>query len=238
MPVTLTAAPTDNGAIDDFEVSVDGGDTWTSLRWRFWAFAQRFDPYVVDTEGETEVLYRAFDTGGNVSDVESVVVKVDSIAPDVSITGVADGDELGSSATVGIGVDSSDETSGVVSEELTLDGEPLEEGDLDLWTLELGEHELVAAAVDEAGNRSEVSVAFTVTTSVGDLASNLERIEADGGIDTPEAARLHAFLAQAERAIERDRADQAAAALERFAAATDDELLARDALALAEQLGG
>jgi hypothetical protein len=153
------------------------------------------------------------------------------------VSGVEDGAELGSSTTLDLGVEVTDATSGVASSDVTLDGEAVEPGALDLWTLDLGEHVLVVAATDQAGHTTESTVTFTVTTSVEDLAAHVDRLRADGALTKPEAARLDAFLGQATRHLAAGRDAQAAAALERFAAATDEEVLVRDAQALVAELG-
>lgn len=164
-------------------------------------------------------------------------MRIDGTDPEVAVTGVADGDEPGSSQTVDLGVEATDATSGVASSGLTLDGEAVEPGELDLWTLDLGEHVLVATATDEAGNSTETTVTFTVTTSVEDLAAHVDRLRADGALTKAEAARLDAFLGQATRHLAAGRDAQAAAALEKFAAATDEEVLVRDAQAIVAELG-
>ncbi|MCK0116725.1 PQQ-dependent sugar dehydrogenase [Isoptericola sp. S6320L] len=233
-PVEVQLEATDDGQIGDGEVSTDGGQTWQSVRHPWFGTLQ---PFTLDEDGVHEVLYRVSDTGGNVSETGSVTVSVDATAPEVAVTGVADGDEPGSSQTVELGTEATDATSGVASSALTLDGETVEAGAIDLWTLDLGEHEVTATATDEAGNTTEVTVSFTVTTSFGDLAAHLERLQEGGELSSSEAARLSAFLGQAERHADAGRDRQAASALQRFVDATDEEVLVRDAEALVAQRG-
>jgi glucose/arabinose dehydrogenase len=233
-PVTLTLDASDDGQVGDGEVSYDGGETWQSVRH---PWTGNLQPVTIDDDGVHEMQYRVTDTGGNVSEVGSVTVRIDTTAPEVTVSGVEDGAELGSSTTLDLGVEVTDATSGVASSDVTLDGEAVEPGALDLWTLDLGEHVLVATATDQAGNTTESTVTFVVTTSVDDLAAHVERLRADGALTKPEAARLDAFLGQATRHLAAGRDAQAAAALERFAAATDEEVLVRDAQALVAELG-
>ncbi|WP_407319673.1 PQQ-dependent sugar dehydrogenase [Isoptericola halotolerans] len=232
-PVELALSATDDGQIGDGEVSYDDGGTWESVR-HPWTGA--LQPVTLDDDGTHEVLYRATDTGGNVSEVGSVTVSIDATAPEVAVTGVEEGDEHGSSATLDLGVEASDATSGVAASGLTLDGEPVEAGELDVAALDLGDHEVVASATDEAGHTTEVVVTFTVTTSVDDLGAHVARLAGAGELSRSESARLSAFLGQAERHAGAGRDQQAVSALQRFVAATD-EVLIRDAEALIDQLG-
>ncbi len=233
-PVTLRLAATDDGQVGDGEVSYDDGETWQSVRH---PWTGELEPVTLDEDGVHEVLYRATDTGGNVSEVGTVTVSIDATAPEVAVVGVEDGDEIGSSQTLEIDVEVTDATSGVASSSLTLDGDPVEAGELALWSLELGEHELVATATDEAGHTTEVTVAFTVTTSFADLAAHVQRLSDEGSLSSPEAARLDSALDRAERHADAGRTAQAVRALERFTDTTDEEVLVRDAEALIAQLG-
>ncbi|WP_062288779.1 PQQ-dependent sugar dehydrogenase [Demequina phytophila] len=234
--VSITVSGTDNGEIDDAEVSVDGGETWTSLRWAFWAFLHRFDPYQLTGDGVHEVLYRTTDTGGNVSEVGSVTVSIDGTAPDAAITGVDDGATLGSTVMLDLGVEAEDVTSGVASTTITLDGEAIEAGTLDVSTLDLGEHNLTASATDTAGNVGQSSVTFTVEATFEDVAAHVARLLDSGDLTAAQTAQIEARLAQAERHLDAGRTAQAVAALTRLAGTVDDALLARDIEAVIDSL--
>jgi glucose/arabinose dehydrogenase/PKD repeat protein len=232
--VRLQVEATDDGQIASVEVSTDGGSTWSSIRNR-WSGA--VNPVTLTDDGVHEVLYRAADNGGNVSEVGSATVRIDATAPEVSVTGVEDGDELGSSATVDLGFSAEDVTSGVASVTATLDGEAVEAGTLALAGLTLGEHTVEVTGTDRAGLVTVVTVTFTVTTSFADLGAHVERLAAEGALSTPEHRQLTAFLAQAQKHADAGRTAQAVAALERFVGATDEDLLVRDAEALISDLG-
>lgn len=73
-PVTVTASGTDDTAVASTELSVDGGD-WVAGAAAGTAFVD------VTGEGTHTVRARATDGAGNVSDVTSTVVKVDTAAP-------------------------------------------------------------------------------------------------------------------------------------------------------------
>ncbi|MFW2513404.1 PQQ-dependent sugar dehydrogenase [Demequina sp. SO4-13] len=235
-PVDVSVAVTDNGGIDDAEISFDGGETWISLRAWYWDFFQALLPYTVEDDGVHEILYRGTDTGGNLSEVGSITVSIDGTAPDVAITGVTDGDTVGSTATIDLGATTEDEVSGIDSTTFTLDGEAVEPGEIDVATLDLGDHSLTATATDVAGNVSEVTVTFMVEATVGDLENHVDRVIADDDTAPNEAAQLSAFLDQATRHLDAGRTSQAIKALERLADASSDELLTRDIAAIIDSL--
>ncbi|WP_080792172.1 metallophosphoesterase [Corynebacterium pacaense] len=87
-------------------------------------------------------------------------VQVDNTGPELTITGVGEGQEL--RGTVEIDATADDSGSGLDSVEALLDGErvdfPLTTGSLDL---EKGEHTLVVRAQDAVGNRTERTITFT-----------------------------------------------------------------------------
>ncbi|WP_084105379.1 PQQ-dependent sugar dehydrogenase [Demequina sp. NBRC 110056] len=232
-PVTLQIQAEDNGAIANGEVSYDGGETWTSVRHPWFGTLQ---PVTVDDEGVTEVQYRATDSGGNVSEVGSITVSIDGTAPEVSLSGVADGDVVGSTATLDVAVEATDAVSGVASTTLTLDGVEIDPGELDVSTLDLGAHELIATATDEAGNSADSVVTFTIEPTADDLGAHVERLLAGDDLPSNEAAQLSAFLDQALRHLDAGRDAQAFKALERLANTSDDELLTRDIAAIIASL--
>lgn len=232
-PVNIQIAASDNGALASVERSLDGGATWTNIRN---ARSGAIAPIALTADGTHTVLYRATDTGGNVSEVRTVTVKIDGAVPELTLTGVEDGVTLGSSGRLEVGVNASDAGSGVASTTVTLDGVALT-GPVDLWTLDLGVHEIVATATDHAGNSTTTTVTFTVTASLADLSAHLDRLRAEGVVSAKEAKQLGNFLAQAQRHADAGRNPQAVKALEHFASVTSVPLLDRDAAALIADLG-
>lgn len=231
-PVTLTLSAQDNGAIGDGQVSYDGGETWESVRHPWFGTLR---PVTLSADGVHEVMYRALDTGGNVSDVGSVTVSIDTTAPELALIGVEDGATVGSTGVLELAVEALDATSGVQSTALTLDDQPIEEGTVDLATLDLGTHTLVATAADVAGHTTSVTITFVIEAGPEDLEAHVERLQATD-LPADEAAHLSAFLAQAQRHLDADRTAQAVTALERLAGATDDPLLTRDVAAVIASL--
>ncbi|MBR7742015.1 PQQ-dependent sugar dehydrogenase [Phycicoccus sp. BSK3Z-2] len=187
--VTVRFTATDDGTVASQQFSTDGGQTWTTV-------SSRNPTTTVSAEGVTTLLYRATDSGGNVSEVGSVTIRIDRTPPVVDVTGVEDGAEVGASQDVEW--TASDATSGVAEVTATLDGEPAE-GPLALWRLDLGEHVLVVTATDEAGHTTSETVTFTVTTSLTELRALVERFADDGAVTTKGERQLVKKLDQADK---------------------------------------
>lgn len=223
-PVSLELSAHDDRQLAAVEYSLDG-ETWTDV---LDAESGTVAEVELEVDGEQLVRYRAVDADGSVAEGE-VQVNIDATAPAISVTGVQNGTEYGSSETLSWAVEAEDATSGVESVVTELDGEAVEAGELDLWNVALGEHEIFVTVTDEAGNVKTTSLTFVVTTSLADLEAHVARLAQEGVLSAKEQATLTAFLAQAERHLAADRTTLAIAALERFAGATDEALLQRDA---------
>ncbi|MBI4509081.1 MAG: discoidin domain-containing protein, partial [Deltaproteobacteria bacterium] len=109
---------------------------------------------VVSAEGRHVLEVSATDCAGATTR-RTVTFTIDSSAPVVAVNGARDGDYLSGPAT--IQVTTSDATE--VTLTVTLDGAPFASG----TTVSTdGEHALVAIAVDQAGNRTERRITFTI----------------------------------------------------------------------------
>ncbi|HSK28231.1 MAG TPA: PQQ-dependent sugar dehydrogenase [Jiangellales bacterium] len=204
--VTVTVNAADNGTVASRQRSVNGGP-WQNAN----------NALTVSAEGETSVLYRATDNGGNVSAEGSVAVKIDRTAPTVSLSGVEDGAEYSVSGTLTPVFSGADAVSGVASVVATLDGEPVVSGEqIGLWTIEPGEHVLSVVVTDVAGLSTTQTVTFVATTSLDDLRSILDRLVDAGGVTTPGATQLRAHLDAAAEHVAAGETRQAVAALGRF----------------------
>ncbi|WP_438285052.1 FIMAH domain-containing protein [Saccharomonospora azurea] len=163
------------------------------------------------------MLYRAVDAAGNVETDKAVTVKIDGTNPTVLVSGVADGFVYGDATDLTITWQARDDTSGIASAAAELDGEAVEESTtVPLHRLDLGEHTLTVGATDEAGNTAEHTVTFTSTTSVADARALVYRFAADDRLNLVQKVLLLVDLARAERALDRDRPQQAARALDSF----------------------
>ncbi|TDD97279.1 carbohydrate-binding protein [Jiangella asiatica] len=220
--VTVTVNATDNGTVASRQRSTDGGVTWVNAN----------NPLTVTAEGTTTVHYRASDNGGNVSAVGSVTVRIDKSPPTASVTGVDDGSSQAASGTLTPSFAGTDAVSGMASATGTLDGEPVESGAaVELWTLTVGQHQVVATATDNAGHQGSATVTFTVTTSLADLASIVDHYAAAGAFSGAGESRLRLHLDTAIRNAAAGREDSAVRALGQFASVAASATFVTDATA-------
>jgi glucose/arabinose dehydrogenase len=75
VPVRFAVQPSDAGALQTVQYSRDGGTTWTNLS------ANQQYAVTFSQDGEYDILYRATDAGGNVSEVGEVSFTIDLDAP-------------------------------------------------------------------------------------------------------------------------------------------------------------
>ncbi|MBB5802829.1 glucose/arabinose dehydrogenase/PKD repeat protein [Saccharothrix ecbatanensis] len=203
--VTVNAVDAGSG-VASTEYRVDGGD------WKPYTA-----PFPVSGDGVHAVEYRATDVRGNVSEPGSVQVKVDATAPTVKLTGLYDGVSYGHSEDKVVSWQGEDAASGVGSVTATLDGAPVTSGaTLSMHTLALGAHTLALTATDKAGNKRELVVSFTVTTSLPDLQALVDRFSAEGRIPSSVARGLDRDLDDARRLLFQGKRAEAVKKLEGF----------------------
>ncbi|MET8161644.1 ThuA domain-containing protein [Sphaerisporangium sp. NPDC005289] len=189
VPVTLTAADQASG-VASIEYSLDGG-AWT--------------PYtaVVDItgEGQHQLQYRSTDKAGNVEDVKAVTVKIDTKAPTVMVTGVANGAQYGDSQDLKVAWQAIDNGSGLKSVTGTLDGQTITSGTVvALYPLSLAEHTLTVTAVNKAGNTTAQTVKFTIATSTAEIGRLIDRFEKEKKLDRKAAEKLQKAIAEVRKA--------------------------------------
>ncbi|HET7721436.1 MAG TPA: hypothetical protein VFK43_15825, partial [Acidimicrobiales bacterium] len=109
----------------------------------------------VDAQGETVVRFRALNTAGEEA-VQTVTVKVDTVAPTLSVRVPVAGARYVTGTQVTVQVDCADATSGVATC-------PQDETALD--TTGAGDRTLTATATDRAGNPASKPVGYTVVAA-------------------------------------------------------------------------
>ncbi|MEW9700964.1 Ig-like domain-containing protein [Paenibacillus sp. SI8] len=154
--VTLSATDDQAGAVTT-QYATNGGSN-----------AVYTAPVVISEEGTNTIQYFSSDAAGNTEAAKSLLVKLDKTAPFVTLTqsghGVAD---VTYAETLKFELVSSDAVSGVAAQTLTLDGNAISSGQiLHASDLGLGAHAVAYSVFDAAGNKSEQSFTFAVTTSV------------------------------------------------------------------------
>ncbi|MFG1703305.1 PQQ-dependent sugar dehydrogenase [Nonomuraea sp. M3C6] len=234
--VTLTVTATDNGTVSSRQYSLDGGTTWANAN----------NPVTLSTEGAKEVRYRATDSGGNVSAVGTLTVKIDKTNPVLSMTGV-EAKPYGDSASVTPVVSATDAVSGVAGVTAKIDGKQVVSGaPFPLWSLSLGEHSLTGTATDNAGKITTQTVTFSTTTSYTDVRALIGRFKQSGFVTGKAAYDLLEQLDQAERHEKKGKPGLAIDALKRFVKIAEQRgnvpnaaaraALVRDAQALIDRL--
>ncbi|PKH44294.1 Alpha-L-rhamnosidase N-terminal domain-containing protein [Nocardioides alpinus] len=139
-PVTATLAATDDRD-DAPAVEVDLGAGWTSYG----------APVVLSDEGEQTLRHRATDASGNVSDEGSTLVRIDSIAPVTTVVARPSGRERRQLELTAV-----DATSGVAVTRFRVDDGAWQDLGADLPEVAgAGDHSVVFASTDEAGNVEE-----------------------------------------------------------------------------------
>ncbi|WP_203884744.1 PQQ-dependent sugar dehydrogenase [Planotetraspora kaengkrachanensis] len=205
--VTLTVSATDNVAVASRQYSLNNGATWSNAS----------NPVTLSAEGVHEVRYRATDTGGNVSPVGSLTVRIDKTAPTLDVSGV-EAKAYGDSASVTPVFSAADATSGVDTVTATIDGGQVVTGrPVALWRLTLGEHSLSVTTKDKAGRTTTKTVAFQVTTSFADVRTLLGDFREAGSVTILGSIVLRAQLDQADKDARKGKTKNAVKALERFA---------------------
>ncbi|HEX6683052.1 MAG TPA: hypothetical protein VF062_09670, partial [Candidatus Limnocylindrales bacterium] len=206
-------------------------------------------PVPVSGDGEHELLYRATDAAGNVETLKSAILKIDGVRPTVIVSGLADGQLYGDSQDVRVTFQAVDPLSGIASTIGTLDGRSYQSGTLQaMFELNLGLHELVVTATDNAGNVTTTSVRFFVSTSLRDMQALLDRFKATGWLSANAHKQLTAKLSAARKAEAAGNDAKAIVQLKAFRALAADAalvpneevraVLVRDADAMIARLGG
>lgn len=154
--VILTLTATDNaaGALAT-QYSLNGGK-----------YAAYTGPVTISSEGTNTIKYYSTDAAGNVEEAQSLQVKLDRTSPIAKLTqsGKPVADVL-ETDTLKFELVSSDAGSGVIAEQLLLDGKVIKNGEsLSAKTLGAGSHTVQYSVVDAAGNRLDNSISFKVVS--------------------------------------------------------------------------
>ncbi|MEV7027408.1 hypothetical protein AB0O00_35425, partial [Kitasatospora sp. NPDC093558] len=136
----------------------------------------------ITTDGVTTVTYTATDNAGNTSAPQTITVKLDTVAPSISIVSPTATTYL-INQTVNASYTCSDATSGVVRcEGPVADGSPID-------TSTVGSHTFTVNAMDAADNASSLGVSYTVAYRIC-LLSHPTRPPRGGNATIPIRVRL------------------------------------------------
>ncbi|NYD57415.1 PKD repeat protein/glucose/arabinose dehydrogenase/type 1 glutamine amidotransferase [Nocardioides marinisabuli] len=219
-PVTVTPSATGGVGELNLEQRV-GSDEW----------APYVEPVVVSEDGSTTVAFRATDEEDTASEVVSTEVRVDQTAPVVRVERLTQGQVLSVAAVRRVRVLTQDETAGVASTVVRLDGQVVDAPvDVDAVALLSGKHRLEVRVVDAAGNRTTEEVVFRVAATYRGGRALLNRLEGEGRISVGLDKLLGNRLDKAQRKDRQGKEAQARKTLVKFVRAArraDDQQATR-----------
>ncbi|MFC0211469.1 OmpL47-type beta-barrel domain-containing protein [Paenibacillus chartarius] len=195
--VTVTVASTDSGSgVAEVQAKVDDGG-WTVYG----------APLAVTAEGEHEVEYFAVDAAGNAEAVQLLRVRIDRTAPTAVLlqSGQAVHDVVYSD-TLQFTLTAEDALSGVAVRKLTVDGAEVQSGQtLPASQLGMGAHTVAYVVEDAAGNKTEMSYSFVVSTSFAAVKAVIAGLDADGHFKNKGVRKsLEAKLEQVESKLQKN----------------------------------
>jgi regulation of enolase protein 1 (concanavalin A-like superfamily) len=175
--VTLSATDAGSG-VARTEYRIGNGE-WTAYT----------APFTITAQGRHVLEVRSVDEAGNVETARSKDVALDSGEPEVAISGIRARTYPSHQAT-DVTWTATDATSGVRSVRAVLDGETVEAGAWQMWTLSAGRHVLTVTATDVAGNTGSHTVVFTVQPTGKSLKKVVATVASEGAIGPKLADKL------------------------------------------------
>ena len=194
LSLTLTFTET-NGTL---EISVDGGATWMPAE----DYVGTEAAQLTGTDGVKTVSVRVTDAAGN-SVVVSKQVRLDRSGPSITESGLTNGGvyDLNQLIKVTFGATDADNVKTLVA---TLDTKALASGTtISTNTLTAGGHQLVITATDALGNKSTLTINFTIRVSTGGLSGAVNDGVSRGLVDYSVSVQLNNALGAAQSAINR-----------------------------------
>ncbi|WP_405452382.1 FIMAH domain-containing protein [Paenibacillus sp. HJGM_3] len=177
-------------------------------------------PIAFQNDGVYSLLYRSADGAGNVEQPKELAVRIDQTNPSYELTAngspLAEGAVFADDRMLTLLLTANDALSGIESQELALDGQPLANGAPVDLAGRLGVHTLKIVITDKAGNVTEASVAFTVATTAEGIASLMDRYIETGALKGPLVPQLRNSLDQALHQLGKGDSEKAAKHMEDF----------------------
>jgi len=152
-PVTIHFSVSEPlSGVDYTEYSTDDGETWT-----------QGDEVTIGDEGVTEILYRSADLAGNVEETRSCEVRIDTVAPTITINAPAEGATYVKDQVIYADYAAVDQGSGIA--EVT---DSLAFG-LTIDTASTGTKTFTVTAIDQVGNTACVTITYEVAYQSGGI---------------------------------------------------------------------
>ncbi|MDQ0914475.1 OmpL47-type beta-barrel domain-containing protein [Paenibacillus sp. V4I5] len=177
-------------------------------------------PISFKNEGVYRLQFRSADAAGNMEQTKELSVQIDKTKPAFVLTAngepLADGAVFSDDRSITLLLNASDPLSGIASQELTLDGKRLDNGaSIDLAG-KLGLHTLKIVIIDQAGNKTDESVRFTIAATPEGLSSLIDRYAKAGELKGPLVNQLRNSLDQALHQLDKGDKDKAVKHMQDF----------------------
>ncbi|PZE19871.1 Ig-like domain-containing protein [Paenibacillus xerothermodurans] len=172
------------------------------------------EPISITNDGVHRLQFRSIDAPGNIEQTKELMVKVDKTKPSFALTAngepLAEGAVFSDDRPIALRLDTSDGLSGIVNEELVLDGQRLDNGASVDLAGKPGPHTLKIVITDQAGNTTNESVRFLISVTPEGVSSLIDRYAAAGELQGPLVNQLRNSLNQARHQLEKGDKDKAA----------------------------
>ncbi|RKN84289.1 OmpL47-type beta-barrel domain-containing protein [Paenibacillus ginsengarvi] len=183
-------------------------------------------PFTLD-EGSYGIQFRSVDTAGNEEAVQTAELKVDRTTPSVAVyaNGVPATPviQVEDSETTVLTLQASDALSGVAARSITVNGAVYGEGTPISWAGRPGDHAVRVTVSDHAGNMTEQTYTFRVTTSPSSILALLGRFVQANVLGQPVEAKLTNSMRQADHHFGSGRRSQALHFLDKFLETIQEE---------------
>ena len=156
-----------------------GGGLWTTYT----------GPVTVTDQGAHVVEFRSVDQAGNVEAAKSRELLVDTVDPELSVHGIRSR-TYPSHKSPEVTWHASDVTSGLAGVRARLDGQDVEQGEWQMWTLDEGRHVLTVTATDTAGRTTSETVVFRVKHVRAGVRKSVKQLAASGVLGPKLANKL------------------------------------------------
>jgi N-acetylneuraminic acid mutarotase len=167
-------ATDDNSGILKTEYSLDGGNTWIE-------YSEEFS---VSQSGTTTIIYSSTDRAGNREENKEEIIKIDKIAPEISVLLPQEDQEILRNEKLEIEYFTDDNFSGVATDtvQIYLDEQIINSNTIDLFKQNLGAHQIKIIIQDLAGNQSEQIINFSVINDIDGVITDVNRAYDEGTI--------------------------------------------------------
>jgi hypothetical protein len=209
----LTFSDAGAGGLGTLEISVDGGITWTPAE----DYTATEAAALTGSDGVKTVAVRVTDAAGNAV-VVTKQVRLDRSGPAITESGLTDGSvyDLNQLIKITFGATDADNVSSLAA---TLDAKAIASGTtLSTDTLTAGAHQLVITATDALGNKTTLTINFTIRVSTGGLTGAVNDGVSRGLVDSSLGVQLNNAVGAAQSAINRGDKTGAKSQLQSFIA--------------------